>query len=123
MGNLVDDLTTIVGPRAVLLGADIESSTIDQRGTYRGDAVALVRPKTTGEVGAVVTTAAAHGAVIVAQGGNTGLSGGAVPTATGPISDRAFTAVRRTFLSLSFNVSMSSGTASEPIVTRTSAAC
>ena len=84
MASLVDDLIAIVGPAAVLQGADTEPNTVDHRGAWRGDAVAVVRPRSTAEVSEIVQTAAGHGAVIVAQGGNTGLSGGSVPTETGP---------------------------------------
>ena len=84
MSTLVDDLRAEIGPVGLLLGADMDSATVDRRGTYSGEAAAVARPRSTAEVSAVVRTAARHGAVIVAQGGNTGLSGGAVPTATGP---------------------------------------
>ena len=84
MSTLVEDLRAVVGPAGLLLGPDMDGATVDRRGTYSGEAVAVARPRTTAEVSEVVRIAARHGAVIVAQGGNTGLSGGAVPTATGP---------------------------------------
>ncbi len=58
VSSLVDDLTAIVGPAAVLVGEDVESSTVDQRGEWRGEAAAVVRPRTTAEMIAVVRTAA-----------------------------------------------------------------
>ncbi len=84
MGRIVDRLTGIVGPKGIRVGTDIDDASIDRRGTYQGDAIALVRPRTTDEVSAIVTAARELGAVVVAQGGNTGMSGGAVPTSTGP---------------------------------------
>ena len=56
---------------------------VDWRKRYRGRALAVVRPGSTAEVAAVVRACAAHGAAIVAQGGNTGLVGGSVPDASG----------------------------------------
>ena len=50
----------------------------DMRGLYRGASPLVVRPATTQEVAAVVRLCAEDGVSIVPQGGNTGLSGGAV---------------------------------------------
>ncbi len=56
---------------------------VDWRGRYRGAAAALVEPRTTGQVAAVVRAAAAHRVPLVPQGGNTGMVGGATPSAGG----------------------------------------
>jgi len=55
----------------------------DWFGRESGQARAVVRPRTTEEVAAVVMCCQRHGVPIVAQGGNTGLVGGALPDASG----------------------------------------
>ena len=56
---------------------------IDWRKTWRGAARAVVQPDTAADVAAVVRWCAAHGAPVIPQGGNTGLSGGAIPDGSG----------------------------------------
>jgi FAD/FMN-containing dehydrogenase len=51
----------------------------EERGTYHGAAQAVLRPASTDEVAAIVKICAAAHLPIFPQGGNTGLSGGAVP--------------------------------------------
>lgn len=63
----------IVDPKAM------EPRLIEDRGLYRGSALALVRPGTTKEVSEVVRACRAAAVPIVPQGGNTGLVGGGVP--------------------------------------------
>src|SRR3954453_10045477 len=58
---------------------DLELHLIEERGLYRGHALAAVRPGDTAEVAFVVAECAAAGVPVVAQGGNTGLVGGGVP--------------------------------------------
>lgn len=53
----------------------------EQRDRYHGTAQAVLRPSTTEEMAAVVRVLAERGIPMVPQGGNTGLCGGAVPTA------------------------------------------
>ena len=77
-------LASIVGPAHVLQApADVEPYLVDHRGRYHGRAICVVKPGTTAEVAAAVAACAASGVPIVAQGGNTGLCGGATPDATG----------------------------------------
>ncbi|WP_245999211.1 FAD-binding oxidoreductase [Paracoccus methylarcula] len=57
----------------------MEPRLIEDRGLYRGTALALVRPGTTEEVAGVVRACRAAAVPIVPQGGNTGLVGGGVP--------------------------------------------
>src|SRR5882672_4523391 len=52
----------------------------DWRRQYSGSAECVVRPGSTAEVAGVVALCARHELAIVPQGGNTGLSGGSVPT-------------------------------------------
>src|SRR5438045_2357447 len=83
MSDLIDALRGAVGERHVLHEGDLSAWEVDWRKRYRGRALAVVRPASTAEVAAVVKACAAHGAAIVAQGGNTGLVGGSVPDASG----------------------------------------
>ena len=77
-------LAAVVGPTHVLTApADTEPYLVDWRGRYRGAARAVVRPRTTEEVAAVVRVCAEAGVPIVPQGGNTGMCGGATPHAQG----------------------------------------
>jgi FAD/FMN-containing dehydrogenase len=77
---LADELAAIVGASHVLTDADLKSSyETDWTRRYHGEARLVVRPATTSEVAAVVAACGANGAVIVPQGGNTGLVGGGVP--------------------------------------------
>lgn len=80
----VGELATIVGSSNVLTGADASPALIDWRQKFQSNAMAVVRPKSTDEVSAVVRWCAANDVVVVTQGGNTGLSGGAHLTDTRP---------------------------------------
>ncbi|MDF3836091.1 FAD-binding oxidoreductase [Cupriavidus basilensis] len=53
----------------------------DWRKRYTGEAVAVLRPGSTEEVAAAVHACHAHKLAVVPQGGNTGLCGGATPSA------------------------------------------
>jgi FAD/FMN-containing dehydrogenase len=57
----------------------MEPYLLEERGSYRGTAKAVLRPSSTEEVAATVRLCAAAKLPIFPQGGNTGLSGGAVP--------------------------------------------
>ena len=81
--SYLDTLRAIVGETHVLIDADAASYLTDWRERYRGKAVAIVRPGSTGEVAAVVRLCADAGVPIVPQGGNTGLCGGATPDDSG----------------------------------------
>ncbi len=94
---LLDALRRAVGAAQVLAGGDLGVYEQDWRRRARGRALAVVRPASTDEVAAVVRACAAHGAAIVPQGGNTGLSVGSVPDDSGTqvlLSLRRMDAVR-----------------------------
>ena len=80
---LLDALRAAVGAPNVLTDGDLSACEQDWRRRWRGRALAVVRPGSTDETAAVVRACAAHGAPIVAQGGNTGLVGGSVPDDSG----------------------------------------
>jgi FAD/FMN-containing dehydrogenase len=78
---LHDLLAEIVGARNVYTDpAQTKPYFIDWRRQYSGSAECVVRPGGTAEVAQVVTLCAREGIAVVAQGGNTGLVGGSVPT-------------------------------------------
>ncbi|MBS0482448.1 MAG: FAD-binding oxidoreductase [Proteobacteria bacterium] len=80
----LEALGAIVGPRGLVTGLDLLTPwETDWRGRYTGKALAMVLPATTAEVSAVVRLCAQRGVPIVPQGGNSGMSGGATPDASG----------------------------------------
>ena len=81
---MIEMLRDIVGAAHVLTASqDTRPYFTDWRRQYTGSAECVVRPASTAEVARVVELCAAHGVAIVPQGGNTGLSGGSVPTGKG----------------------------------------
>ena len=79
--RFVAGLRSDLGPAGVLTGADAAPHLTGQRGLFTGEALAVVRPASVEETSLVVQRCAAHDVAIVPQGGNTSVSGGAVPTA------------------------------------------
>ena len=76
-----EQLADIVGAGNVLTRpADTAPYFTDWRRQFAGTAEAVVRPGVTEEVSRVVALCAREGVAVVPQGGNTGLSGGSVPT-------------------------------------------
>src|SRR5690625_1033435 len=81
----LDALVEIVGPTHVLTApSDMALYQQDWRGRYTGAAIAVVMPRTTQEVSEIVKACARLNVVIVPQGGNTGLTGGAIAEADRP---------------------------------------
>jgi FAD/FMN-containing dehydrogenase len=77
-------LGAIVGERHVLTDLSTFSGRLNEpRGLYHGKALALVRPGSTKEAGAVVAYCNAARIGVVPQGGNTGLVGGQTPDESG----------------------------------------
>jgi FAD/FMN-containing dehydrogenase len=78
-------LAAIVGAKNVLTAeSDMAPYVTDWRKHYHGSAICVVRPAATSEVSAVVRLCAEARIAVVPQGGNTGLSGGSVPTGKQP---------------------------------------
>ncbi|MBZ6078336.1 FAD-binding oxidoreductase [Microvirga puerhi] len=76
----IEGLKDRLGPAFVLTeAADLDAFLTETRGLYRGQALAVVRPKDRDEVAFVMRECAEHGIPVVPQGGNTGLVGGGVP--------------------------------------------
>ncbi|TAL52873.1 FAD-binding oxidoreductase [Pandoraea sp.] len=83
-GSLIDALADLLGADGVLRGeAELAGFIEDWRGRYRGAAVCVALPSSTGQVAAIVRLCAEHGVPVLPQGGNTSLCGGAVPAADG----------------------------------------
>jgi FAD/FMN-containing dehydrogenase len=77
---LIDRLAALVGDANCLhTPADMGPYLVEERGLYRGRALAVLRPGSTAEVAKIVRLCAAERLAVVPQGGNTGLCGGAVP--------------------------------------------
>jgi FAD/FMN-containing dehydrogenase len=77
---LIAALADAVGADHVLTDPEVRAGhERDWTGRFTGSAAAIARPASTAEVVAVVRACARHGAVVVPQGGNTGLVGGGVP--------------------------------------------
>ena len=83
LAELPGALRQIVGAAHVLTEGDLIAYERDWRLRARGRALAVALPASAGEVAAVLRACAAHGASIVPQGGNTGLSVGGVPDGSG----------------------------------------
>ncbi len=85
MQDTLAALRAVVGAAHFLQDAErLEPYLVEQRGLFRGNALAVLRPADTAEVAAVVRLCAERGIAVVPQGGNTGACGGGVPQATGP---------------------------------------
>ncbi len=82
--RLLEQLQAIVGRDHLLVDEQAMAGHLcDWRGRYRGQARCVVQPADTAAVAAVVQACAAQRVPIVPQGGNTGLCGGATPSASG----------------------------------------
>jgi FAD/FMN-containing dehydrogenase len=80
---LLASLATASVGRVLTDTGDTDPFLWDWRRQWHGAAIAVVQPGTTAEVAAAVRWCADHRVAVVAQGGNTGLSGGATPSADG----------------------------------------
>ena len=75
---------SILGEKGFIEDADaIDPWVHDWRGRYHGAARAILAPATTEEVAAIVALAADKGVLLVPQGGNTSMVGGATPPPDG----------------------------------------
>jgi FAD/FMN-containing dehydrogenase len=76
---LLRDFAAVVGGAHVLTGDAAAGYATDWTGGFTGHAPAVLRPRDTAEVGALLALCADAGVAVVPQGGNTGLVGGGVP--------------------------------------------
>lgn len=84
MIHILERLTQALSPKGVLTAEDAAPYLTDWTGDFKGDALAVLRPASTHEVCDIVAICRDEGVVIVPQGGNTGLVGGATPVTTRP---------------------------------------
>jgi len=77
--TLLRDLAAAVGEQHVLTGSATAGYAVDWTGRFQGHPPAVVRPRDTAEVAAVLALCTRAGVAVVPQGGNTGLVGGGVP--------------------------------------------
>ena len=74
------DAATLLGSKGWTQSAtDMEPWLTDWRGRYHGQALGLASPASTEEVSQLLGLCRSHGIVVVPQGGNSGMSGGATP--------------------------------------------
>ncbi|WP_255448313.1 FAD-binding oxidoreductase [Telmatospirillum sp. J64-1] len=79
-GDLLETLAARLGAGHVVTDPDdMAPHLVEDRGLFKGQALAVVRPATVEEVAFVVSECRARQVPIVPQGGNTGLVGGGVP--------------------------------------------
>jgi FAD/FMN-containing dehydrogenase len=82
VADLIADLVGIVGAEHVLTTPDLMAAYLtDWTGQCRGDAIAVVRPRSVHDVVDILQMCYVAGISVVPQGGNTGLVGGSVPAA------------------------------------------
>jgi len=95
----LSEALTLLGPRGLTADTELmEPWLTDWRGRYTGAARALASPADAQELAALVRLCGQHGVPIVPQGGNSGMSGGATPDASGAaliVSLRRMNAIRR----------------------------
>jgi FAD/FMN-containing dehydrogenase len=72
-------LAVIVGDQHVLTGDATAGFAVDWTGRFAGHTPAVIRPRDTAQVAAVLACCSDAGLAVVPQGGNTGLVGGGVP--------------------------------------------
>ncbi|MGJ7580007.1 FAD-binding oxidoreductase [Variovorax sp. RHLX14] len=81
---LLNRLHALVGPAGLVVDADAQAPYLtDWLGKWTGRTTVVVRPANTAETAAVVRLCSETRTPIVTQGGNTGMSGGATPDASG----------------------------------------
>jgi len=97
--GLLAAAATLLGERGLTRDPELMQPWLtDWRGRFSGRALALASPASTAETAALVRLCAEHGVPIVPQGGNSGMSGGATPDASGDallLSLRRMNTIRR----------------------------
>jgi FAD/FMN-containing dehydrogenase len=81
--SLIDSLVSVFSGKTISEPNNMAAFLTDWRGKWTGVALAVVQPDSTEDVASIVRWCNEHGVSVIPQGGNTGLSGGATPSATG----------------------------------------
>ena len=101
-GSLFSDaVRQRLGEAGWLDRSEIGSALVDFRKVFTGDAIGMARPASTDDVSTVVQLCIEHDIAIVTQGGNTGLSGGAIPAPPPETEGRGTDGRARVVVSLS----------------------
>jgi FAD/FMN-containing dehydrogenase len=80
----LDAFRAVAGPQGLVEDPDLIAPWLsDWRDKYHGRSVAMLVPRSTEQVAAMVRVACAHGVPLVPQGGNSSMVGGATPPADG----------------------------------------
>jgi FAD/FMN-containing dehydrogenase len=83
--TILAELVSIVGPDGVITNdASMQSYMKEERGRLTGQSAAVLLPRSTQEVAALVRLCAKNKIALVPQSGNTGLTGASVPVAENP---------------------------------------
>jgi FAD/FMN-containing dehydrogenase len=77
--GLLRSIAAVVGASHVLTGDATAGFVVDWTRRFQGHTPAVVRPRDTAEVAAVLALCRQAGMPVVPRGGNTGLVGGGVP--------------------------------------------
>ena len=75
----LERIAAVVGSDGIVAAEAARAMLVDERRLYRGAALAVVQPASTGEVAAIVRICRDARLGVVPQGGNTGYCGGATP--------------------------------------------
>lgn len=80
----LEEAGALLGPRGLTRDAELIAPWLtDWRERFHGRALAMASPATTDELAELMKLCARHGVAVVPQGGNSGMSGGATPDASG----------------------------------------
>lgn len=78
--NILHSLEQIVGTDNLIVNQNLMTKfVIDWRGRYHGNAIAVIKPRNTSQIVAIIKLCSTHSIGIVPQGGNTSLCGGSIP--------------------------------------------
>ncbi|MDP3520090.1 MAG: FAD-binding oxidoreductase [Hydrogenophaga sp.] len=95
MNPLLTSLREAFAGRLLLEATDTAAFLTDWRHKWTGQALAVAQPDTPTDVAAVLRWCHTHQVPVVPQGGNTGLSGGATPDASGQALVLSLTRLKR----------------------------
>ncbi len=80
----LEEAGELLGPRGLTRNAELIAPWLtDWRERFTGRALAMASPASSEELAALIKLCAKHGVAVVPQGGNSGMSGGATPDASG----------------------------------------
>ena len=82
--KFLEEAAALLGPRGLTRDAELMAPWLtDWRERFTGRALAMASPASTHELSALIKLCGRHGVAVVPQGGNSSMSGGATPDASG----------------------------------------